>query len=80
VGESLTPSGENLPLILDDRIESTLVLENANLILQRGRVGGGRDRIRPGCSLIGDDGLLILDNRLPISDRFAFGHRGSGND
>jgi hypothetical protein len=40
VGESLTPSGENLPLILDDRIESTLVLENANLILQRGRVGG----------------------------------------
>lgn len=77
--ESLMQSGENLLLILENRVESTLVFENARLILQYGRlVLFDRGLIRPECSLIGNDGLLILDNRLLISDHIAFRHCVNG--
>jgi hypothetical protein len=71
--ESLIQSGENLLLILDNRLQSILVLENSRLVFQNGRL------ILLDCgligtqgALIGNDGLLILDNRLLISDHFAF--------
>ena len=69
----LVQPGENFFLILDDRAQGALVLQNARLILQNACLV-----LLDGCliclerGLIGDDGLLVLNNSLLICDDFAF--------